>query len=54
MHVDPSGLRQFKHAMQGNGFDLLSEVSSRLVHERSLVTGTLLNYRKAENHPGKA
>jgi ubiquinone/menaquinone biosynthesis C-methylase UbiE len=47
-HVDQNGLEHFKKRMQGNGFDLLSECSRRLVHERSLVMGLLLNYRKVK------
>ena len=49
-HIDQNGLRLFSEAMQENGFDLLSERSRRLVHERSLVTGTLLTYGKAGKH----
>lgn len=45
-HVDQDGLERFKLEMRESGFDLLGERSSRLVHDGSLVTGTLLNYRK--------
>lgn len=49
-HVDQNALDNFKDEMQKNGFELLNECSRWLVHEKSLVTGTLLNYRKAKNH----
>jgi ubiquinone/menaquinone biosynthesis C-methylase UbiE len=53
-HADQSSLEHFKNRMQANGFDLLGECSNRLVHERSLVTGALLNYRKVYYNSRKA
>ena len=53
-HVDLKSLASFKNEMRNNGFVLLSEFSTQLVHERNLVAGTLLNYRKMghrQDHP---
>lgn len=43
-HVGKGGLERFIEQIQEAGFGLLNEFSSRLVHDGSVVTGTLLNY----------
>jgi ubiquinone/menaquinone biosynthesis C-methylase UbiE len=52
-HVDSEQLRWFKDDMSNCGFILVSQFSRKLVHEENLETGTLLNYRTAQDHPLK-
>lgn len=51
-HVDQNDLERFKEEMKRGGFELQRECSSRLVHDKSLVAGTLLNYQRAEQPRG--
>lgn len=52
-HIDAERLRWFKDDMSNHGFILISEFSTKLVHEENLENGTLLNYRKAADDPVK-
>ena len=44
-HVDPRNVDLFKDEMKDHGFILVSELSEKLVHEKSLERGRLLNFR---------
>lgn len=47
-HIDSSSLKYFKNEMKNKSFNLESKYSRKIVHEKSIERGELLNFRKVE------